>query len=337
MKTTKSVIQYPTIKYVNDKYKQAYTYLISATNIRNGRYPSQNFIILPHRCTDSNRVYFPKPNEKVSKYLWEYVDLYKESLKLKNLIKNVGDDMEFEIPEYRNEVEILNRTFKDFWKELHNYFDAKYLQVSEIHISKSYIGSIGSNHSYWKKDSSIIEIHKREDADITYYFQLILLERLNRYQKELKLIQWRDRIAVLDYLSNCTRLAKYITKPISLLGDLNKKESNDIKLESSKYLLELGFGNTADINIYNNYITINKDIINVTKNEYCVIKSLYENKSHTVDYDTLAQAIWHNDYIDKFSYQAINKIVERVRKKIERVGYNKNMIKTVRNVGYALS
>lgn len=63
-------------------------------------------------------------------------------------------------------------------------------------------------------------------------------------------------------------------------------------------------------------------------------KALISKKNQIVSRDELAKAIWPVDTEENYSDWAVDRIVARLRDKIEKIGFSKDVIKTLRNKGY---
>lgn len=55
-----------------------------------------------------------------------------------------------------------------------------------------------------------------------------------------------------------------------------------------------------------------------------------------VSFNEVADAIWNDASDEKFSLYSLSKFAEKIRKKLENLGIQKELIKTVRGKGYIL-
>jgi hypothetical protein len=114
--------------------------------------------------------------------------------------------------------------------------------------------------------------------------------------------------------------------------DLNNKKTpsaeviSALKVKSDALFAELGFpldiSNKIDTSSFSNH-------------EYLVYVELKSSKGKIVSYDTFGKLLWGDD-LDKFSQEAIAKIIERIRKKIKYQGIKGRVISTHRGRGYRL-
>lgn len=334
MKATKSWGLGPKLVIDYSPEINARQYLNTARSIKSGLYEKNMFVVLPTYHNSANVIYFPEPPQELQSQILEFDYHDANTPKTKLLIRELVKQMDFKVEE-QDYTQIM-QVFPEFWSTLHQYIPAEYLNIQKIIITPTNIGSIGSVVNWWEKDSKTPILTQRIDAQRTSVFSLIVLDRLVRYQNELGLTKWRERIAVRDYLCTHTALSKFIINPVPLTKALSDGISSDLQIESANYLAMLGCGTNIEIMLKDNFITIDNNILLLTKNELAAMRLLIENRHTYVNYDLLADAIWKANSAEKFSLEAINKIFERIRNKLAKLGYPKSIIKTVRNVGYIL-
>jgi DNA-binding winged helix-turn-helix (wHTH) protein len=74
----------------------------------------------------------------------------------------------------------------------------------------------------------------------------------------------------------------------------------------------------------------------LTPNEYKTIMLLFNKRGSLVERDELAHAIWGDVYLEKYSDWAIDKTISRIRKKLNALGFNKEMLRIIKGKGYKL-
>ena len=67
-----------------------------------------------------------------------------------------------------------------------------------------------------------------------------------------------------------------------------------------------------------------------------LLKCLQEKKGKIVSFDQTSQILWGRNSYDKYSPQAMAKVIENIRRKIQDQGINKEVIFTKRGKGYSL-
>ena len=86
--------------------------------------------------------------------------------------------------------------------------------------------------------------------------------------------------------------------------------------------------NTSDASL-----TFNGDRIELTKNDYRILRTLMENKGKVVSRDTLMERLWETDsFVDE---NALTVNIARLRKKLEQVGLS-DFILTKKGMGYLI-
>ena len=86
--------------------------------------------------------------------------------------------------------------------------------------------------------------------------------------------------------------------------------------------------NTSDASL-----TYNGDRIELTKNDYRILRTLMENKGKVVSRDTLMERLWETDsFVDE---NALTVNIARLRKKLEQVGLS-DFILTKKGMGYLI-
>jgi len=90
-----------------------------------------------------------------------------------------------------------------------------------------------------------------------------------------------------------------------------------------------------------NYLNKNVDLdideikSNLSGNEALVYEYLINNLGEVVSKEDIAYVLWKDEWEDKFSEWAIDKLISRIRKKIKDVEGAKE-IKTIKGKGYTL-
>lgn len=83
-------------------------------------------------------------------------------------------------------------------------------------------------------------------------------------------------------------------------------------------------------------IYINDKLVHFPSKEEQVIKLLLENSNEVVTYEDIAKQLWENDWLNRFSLEAIIQVIKRIRKGLREVGVSRNVIQCVRKKGYVL-
>ena len=155
-----------------------------------------------------------------------------------------------------------------------------------------------------------------------------------RKQSDMGIIAVTSRDNELDELISINYGADhYITKPFnihillakvnSLLRRTNSNSEPKNKIDAKDFIL----------NISNNTIIKDDKIIDLTKNEYKILKYLIENREKIVLREDIMDVLWENDCFVDDNTLSVN--ITRLRSKLEELGL-KDIIETKRGQGYML-
>lgn len=155
-----------------------------------------------------------------------------------------------------------------------------------------------------------------------------------RKQSDMGIIIVTSRDNELDELVSINYGADhYITKPFnihillakvnSLLRRTNSNSEPKNKIDAKDFIL----------NISNSTIIKDDKIIDLTKNEYKILKYFIENREKIVSREDIMDVLWENDCFVDDNTLSVN--ITRLRSKLEKLGL-KDIIETKRGQGYML-
>lgn len=155
-----------------------------------------------------------------------------------------------------------------------------------------------------------------------------------RKQSDMWIIIVTSRDNELDELVSINYGADhYITKPFnihillakvnSLLRRTNSNSEPKNKIDAKDFIL----------NISNSTIIKDDKIIDLTKNEYKILKYFIENREKIVSREDIMDVLWENDCFVDDNTLSVN--ITRLRSKLEELGL-KDIIETKRGQGYML-
>ncbi len=155
-----------------------------------------------------------------------------------------------------------------------------------------------------------------------------------RKQSDMGIIIVTSRDNELDELVSINYGADhYITKPFnihillakvnSLLKRTNSNSEPKNKIDAKDFIL----------NISNSTIIKDDKIIDLTKNEYKILKYLIENREKIVSREDIMEVLWENECFVDDNTLSVN--ITRLRSKLEELGL-KDIIETKRGQGYML-
>lgn len=221
-----------------------------------------------------------------------------------NLIKkcramNLGEDF----PE---------KAIKEVFKKLKNVKNSRLIKKDSlvINLLETEYGTPGS---YFVNKNTVYMTQRigNSKADFDRTLLSVKLKIKNKDKAEIGEINWYKRQGVIEYLFG---------KIKSKLSAIHIKDSNE-------YLNKFGFSQTE--------IKINYKIF--TKQEENLIKELISLNGEILTFDQTAEILWRDNSFDKYSPQAMAKVIENLRKKIRNQGINRELIFTKRGRGYYLN
>ncbi len=323
--------------------------VFSASQIANGFYFKNNFIVLPivPKNCQASAVIFPKLDYLSIPKFWELAKSHSVDLPTPDshpLLKPVKNLLEPKLPSPPNYQRV-----QSLWQQAQGkIFDA----INNIfHFpTDNVVNSITIYPSFYGTTCSFNKV-KTFPADITIYirspfnlYKIIeaLLTSLTRHRicTQFK-SRWIESELLIDWMLTNSKLKPIIAKYDSstyypTTKTARRQQQPRVQRKSLKYLQTLG------INFEHNTLSFNQDqilankkpITNLTTQEKTILKALIENRNQIIDFDQLGNLLFtHNDY----SLYAISKAIQRLRNKLKQNNVPPNIIKTFRNQGYLLA
>lgn len=156
------------------------------------------------------------------------------------------------------------------------------------------------------------EIRKQSNMGI-----IIITSRDNEIDELLSINYGADH-----YITKPFNIQILLAKIASLLRRTNNSEIND-KIDAKDFIL----------NISNSTIEKEDKIIELTKNEYKILKYLIENRGKIVSRDCIMEELWESESFIDDNTLSVN--ITRLRNKLEELNL-KELIETRRGQGYIL-
>ncbi len=155
-----------------------------------------------------------------------------------------------------------------------------------------------------------------------------------RKQSDMGIIIVTSRDNELDELVSINYGADhYITKPFNIHILLAKVNSLLRRTNNSNESKDKIYAKDFILNISNSTISKNDKIIDLTKNEYKILKYLIENRNKIVSREDIMDCLWENESFIDDNTLSVN--ITRLRSKLEELGL-KDIIETKRGQGYIL-
>ncbi|ALP90052.1 MULTISPECIES: response regulator transcription factor [Clostridium] len=160
-----------------------------------------------------------------------------------------------------------------------------------------------------------------------------------REESIVPIIMLTARDTDIDYITGITLGSDdYFTKPFSPMSLVMRVKAifrriefeHNINIEKNIPISELKFGNIT-INLHNKIVTFKDENLDLTPNEYNLLKYLFENCERAVSREELLDKIW--GYDSEVETRAADDTVKRLRKKISHTDVS---IETVWGFGFRL-
>ncbi len=332
-------------------------YFYTAKVIAHGIYGQLFFNVLPYLPAKGDIakkiVYFPRTSKPISSSDWEKLknEAYKfdKPLSFLSSYENVVDDLK----PISNVSEESTKKIRAEWEEngdkffkiMRDTFEIDFSSIRTVNILPTTFGSSGTYNLLNNKDE--INIHLRIDQDVSVIPKLlfsavvrklylpITSEIRNHYAKNS---DWLITESVSDFFFKFTTINKLLPRFVPTLSSVNIEKDTVVYAESKKYLNELGF--SLDPSIYYESDIVYKEngipLKSLTNQEKDVLVLLMSKNGNLVVYEEIAQKMWGDLYLDKFSLYAINKVVFQIRQKLKINNILSARIMTVRGKGYIL-
>ena len=213
-----------------------------------------------------------------------------------------------------------------------------YLRHKElwINVFPSQFGSLGSYTNFDINDDPIaLDLAIRVDTPTDVIAELLISSVVtSKYRPEGW--QWREYEAVSDYL------AKHIFGLDDYIGTLRITQQPHPHLlkESIEYLhsLKLPTGQLIWQNENQQIFLINENLSKqLSRYENRLLQLLLDHPGETVTIDEIANGLYKRNIDERFSMWGINKTIQRLRNKLEKLGLPRSYIQNVRGEGYRLS
>lgn len=312
-----------------------------AKGISMGEYQNSGYLVLPHLEPENSRaVYFP--NLGYSADFWRAINFNSNTNLSTNFPKTAISEVKNLLAKKRKEMlttecqELASewkKIEKEFFNNVYRFLDMEstLAKVEKINILITPYGTLGSfnparvGNKYNLYATSRVDFPVGNIAAIILQNLYIIKTGIGGETGDENYIK---RMAAISFLLTGTVFAKFYPDykdPAKTKFTLSKS----LMAKSEKYLAKLGF--PAKDGLKN----INLD--HFTFQEAELLKHLMDHRGNIVSFDRVSQILWKSESFDKYSPQAMAKVVENIRRKIKIQGISKELIFTKRGKGYFLS
>lgn len=335
-------IKYPKINIYTDSsgdFECKYVCFL-AKGISMGEYQKNGFIVTP-KLESSNPKSVHFPDLAYSKNFWKSINVNSN----KNLNGDYPQSATKEVKQLLTDHKIKdtksnlskitkdwNKIEKGFFNDINKFLDFKKAlsKVENINILITPYGTRGSFNPPRVGNKFNLNVTSRIDLPAGN-IAVGILQNLYIIDTwiggEIGEESYIKRMSAISFLMKNTIFKKYYPDFIDLTKPKFVTDHTLIE-KSKKFLKKLGFEDKKE--------ELSKMLSNLTKQEESVINLLEYNKNRIVSFDQVARVIWKDKMDDKFSLEAMAKVIENLRKKIKLIGINKEVIFTKRGSGYIL-
>lgn len=311
-----------------------------AKGISLGEYQNNGFTVLPNLDSKNPKsVYFPDLD--YSSKFWRLIvsnpNRNLSHLFPKPAINEVKEKLsKYKVGKYEKDIEKIKnewkRIEKKFFKDVSNFlhFEKSLAKIDEINILITPHGTIGSFNPPRIGNKFKLFVTSRVDMSVGNIASGILQNLYiieNNIGGEIGEDKYIKRMSAIAFLFENTIFKSYYPKYNNLLKNDFGCDLKTIN-KSNEYLEKLGF-KQEEIKI-----NINNPIF--TKQEKDVLGALIQNTGQIVTFDDMADIIWKDNSDQKFSLEAMAKVIQNIRIKIRTLGINKEVVFTKRGSGYIL-
>ncbi len=318
----------------------------SARNIGNGFYALQNFYPLP--WTKSNKyltcgVYLPLIKyQSIPRFWFSASRLDDHNLPMHTPPTIARELQSFLTPLSLTEPDYhtLASTFETTTPQVLSFIKHAFPTIplpSQITIYPTYFGTTGSFN--WMTSAGQVVIYHRIDQGIRSLVECLLTSIIRPHALKHGNGGWSETEFLVDYLLQYSALNQIVPldpswSPTHKNTAVNKTSVRD---KSVEFLRTIGAptSNTQKFSIHDDQVYFdNKALPSLSRKESLILHSLVRSAPQPISIDTIADLIFTKE--DKFSLSAINKTIERLRKKLATLGISSSYIATASGVGYYL-
>ncbi len=292
----------PDITFVNSQKSEELRYRSTKREVANGWFAEHGFLVLPELRGDiPQQIQVILPRELV----------YKEVL----------------VEKYQND---WAKVESSFWEELDHYLPEARKLHDKVVVDVGRIGTISSSYGNEK------HYYLRADRGVGDLAAMMVNNTLFAMRKEIG-ITWTKREALMDFV---------MTRPVTkkLFPDFQPvytqllRVQPKVRRESEEYVRSLGLvlpKQELELRGGKVWARSKYEPKMFGKKEGIILKKMIERKNALVTYDELADVVWGEGEFK--SFWALAKLIERLRRDLEKQGIGGDRIQSVRGQGYTLS
>lgn len=311
-----------------------------AKGISMGTYQNGGYLITPKLIEGNGKTVF-FPDLGYSKDFWRTIN-FNPNINLSTQFPSSATTevkkllAEYKKENYKNELEKIKTDWqkmeKPFFDEVKNFlnFDKALSKVERIDILITPFGTKGSFNPPRIGNNFNLKVTSRVDfpagniaAGILQNLYIIETKNGGEINDE----KYFRRMSAISFLFEQTKFNKFYPEFKNIIKPDFSFPKELVEL-SNKYLKKLGFEVKTEIDIDNPIFT---------RQEKLILNKLSNSKGEIITFDQMGDILWGNNVDDKFSLEAMAKVIENLRRKIKKLGVMKEVIFTKRGEGYFIN
>ena len=188
-------------------------------------------------------------------------------------------------------------------------------------------------------------VEKVKSKKIDFIIMDLMLPKLDGIEATKKIRKFNDDVPILMLTAKSSEIDKiigleigaddYVTKPFSpkeLLSRIKAILRRSNKPANNSNLSEIKNNGNIVIDLKRLVVTKNDNIINLTPNEFKLLKYFFENENQVLSREQILTNVWGYEYSGQNRIVDIN--VSHLRDKLEDDEKKPKVIKTIRGFGY---
>ncbi|GEM_PF-3068193 len=222
-----------------------------------------------------------------------------------------------------------------FWEVLRKYFPDECRKIGSLEVRITRYGTVSSSNLMRPVGKTSLIVYLRRDTPISHVAEMIIAVML-RPMKKKKIFAFNEIEAIADFMMTRGELGEIFGEYNPTLGSIARVPAR-VRLKSARYVSSLGIEyEEDDFSLHGGRVYYRGRLIdrNLSKQEKIAMRELVIKRGSLVEFDEMASALWGEE-----SYKtiwALNKVVQRLRGKLERSGIGGRRIETLRGRGYVL-
>ena len=324
----------PLTSFVSSPETEKERLLYTSASVASGFYTKHGFLITQHPIPKYKNysIVMPEVLKNVSQNYWKDA-AHGGNFMPKKLSSEMWEETKniYLKPVDNHIVERFESQWKkveaNAWSAIRQFFPAETKWIGSLEVRITKIGSLSSHYLLEKRGNQHLIINLREDADFKEIINLLILALIYPMAKDFG-ITFTYRQSLRNFILSRKNFNKVYPDFKPKIYD-NLKIPTLLKRKSEKYILDLGIPNIVDSSTI-----IDQNVANFGVKEIKLLRRLIEKNGNIADYNEIADLIWGQGEFK--SYWAINKLIQRIQKKITGMGIENLKIQGVRGVGYKI-